>query len=513
MWILLDLACTTDEDAIELRASLAEPPDPAVVAAARELTVDTTVPTTLVVTLDDGLKTRRITFPEAATRRTVPIVGFTPGAPSTLTAEVFAENGVHASKAWEVVIPSLPLSFPQIDVLAWDRDRLEPGWTLLDAKQPEGEAIYLILLDEAAQPIWWYVGFGAFGDARLLPNGHLFVLAAGNAWELDLMGRVVRGWGEADADIPTQMVPIPAPRLNHEGYPDETGFYSLNWQRTEVPAFPTSYTELDTFSTEIVADQAIVRYDWDGTQTLDLSIAGILDTQRIGFDSLDRNGAAWDWCHANGVVPVDNGLVVSVRHQDVVMKLDASGTLQWLLGTPSGWRSPWSDTLLTPTGSPFAWPFHAHAPEVEEDGTLVLFDNQLHGYTPYDEGIAPSPARVVGYRVDEAARTVSQRFSFSDTTTGTLTSDALGDADMQPLTGNLLADYGFVSAEGGVDNKDLGFATKSIRVVEYAPDGEVLADLRLHGDAGDPLEGWKSYRAERLIPWPAAGPEHAVLEE
>ncbi len=509
----MDLACTTEETALELSASLAEPPDPTVVAAARELTLSTTLPTSLVVTLDDGVSPRRITFPELATSRMVPIVGFTPGAATTVTAQVFAEDGSQTSRAWEVAIPSLPLSFPQIDVLAWDRDRLEPGWTLLDAKQPEGEAIYLILLDEAGRPVWWYVGFGAFGDARLLPNGHLFVLAAGNAWELDLMGRVVRGWGEADADVPTTMVPIPAPNLNHEGYPDETGFYSLNWQHTKVPAFPTSYTALDTFTPETVSDQAIVRYDWDGTQTLDLSIASLLDTQRIGFDSLDLTGAAWDWCHANGVVPVDDGLVVSVRHQDVVMKLDDGGELQWLLGTPSGWRSPWSDLLLTPTGSPFAWPFHAHAPEVEEDGTIVLFDNQFHGYTPYDEAVAQSPARVVGYRVDEASRTVSQRFSFSDTTTGTLESDALGDADMQPLTGNILADYGFVTAEAGVDNEALGFAKRSIRLVEYAPDGEVLADLRLHSDAGDPLEGWKSYRAERLVPWAAAGPAHAVLDE
>ena len=182
-----------------------------------------------------------------------------------------------------------------------------------------------------------------------------------------------------------------------------------------------------------------------------------------------------------------------------------------MLGTPSGWREPWASLLLTPVCEPFAWPYHAHAPALAPDGTLVLFDNQFHGYNPYEPEIDQPPARVVGYRIDREARTVTQAFSFSETTTGLLRSDALGDADVLPQTGNILADFGFVPGESGRTNPELGFGSRSVRLVEWTAAGEVVGDVRLRSVVQVEREGWKTYRCERLVPWATSGAGHAEL--
>lgn len=60
-----------------------------------------------------------------------------------------------------------------------------------------------------------------------------------------------------------------------------------------------------------------------------------------------------DWCHANAVShdPRDDSLLVSLRHQDCIIKIDRrSGDLVWILGDPGNWRAPWSDSLLRPVG-------------------------------------------------------------------------------------------------------------------------------------------------------------------
>ena len=207
--------------------------------------------------------------------------------------------------------------------------------------------------------------------------------------------------------------------------------------------------------------------------------------------------------------PSDGGLLVSLRHQDAVIKLDSTGQLAWILGSHAGWSESFQDALLTPIGD-LAWPYHQHGPRLASDGTLLIFDNGTRGYNPYEaEGAERvDESRVVAYRVDEEAGTVEQLWEYRDTLTGPLYAAALGGVDPLPQTGHVLASFGFLDAEGGVENPSAGRGTKSIRLIQVDPElpESPPVDLRLYSLAEEEPEGWKSYRAEPLgLLWEIAG--------
>ena len=58
-----------------------------------------------------------------------------------------------------------------------------------------------------------------------------------------------------------------------------------------------------------------------------------------------------DWTHGNGVSydPSDDSVIVSLRHQDAVIKIDrATRQIKWILGDHKGWNETLSKKLLTP---------------------------------------------------------------------------------------------------------------------------------------------------------------------
>ena len=98
-----------------------------------------------------------------------------------------------------------------------------------------------------------------------------------------------------------------------------------------------------------------------------------LDPQRVrdGFNepiAEPGTGAlAHDWTHVNAVVhdPRDDSLLVSVRHQDWILKLDReTGDIAWRLGIEGDF-----------TLEEGAWFFHQHSPQWQPDGALLVYDN------------------------------------------------------------------------------------------------------------------------------------------
>ena len=146
----------------------------------------------------------------------------------------------------------------------------------------------------------------------------------------------------------------------------------------------------------------------------------------ISYDSLDTDwqlvyeGDTRDWSHGNAVIvdPTDGGVIVSLRNQDAVVKIDRdSGELVWILGAHERWQPPWSDKLLTPAepaaddrGAGFGWSFHQHAPMFTPRGGMLLFDNGNQRAIPPDPGLDPEErySRLVEYRINETAGTVTQ---------------------------------------------------------------------------------------------------------
>ena len=106
------------------------------------------------------------------------------------------------------------------------------------------------------------------------------------------------------------------------------------------------------------------------------------------FNHLDINRQPYsypDWTHTNAVLysPSDGNLIISIRHQNWLVKIDynngiGTGNIIWHLGYQGDF------TLLNADGStdtnPFDWFYAQHGPNFTTTNTsgqfsLVLFDN------------------------------------------------------------------------------------------------------------------------------------------
>src|SRR5262249_12634677 len=83
---------------------------------------------------------------------------------------------------------------------------------------------------------------------------------------------------------------------------------------------------------------------------------------------------AVDWLHMNSVSwsPADRNLVLSIRHQDWVVKIDyengeGDGHVIWRLGQDGDFM------VKSPDANP--WFSHQHNAHYIDDSTLILFDN------------------------------------------------------------------------------------------------------------------------------------------
>src|SRR5207302_6423729 len=101
---------------------------------------------------------------------------------------------------------------------------------------------------------------------------------------------------------------------------------------------------------------------------------GLRHTPPINF--YPDAGYARDWSHGNSVVldETRNALLLSARHLDAIFALryqedhtGPAGELLWELG-------PFGNVELT-NGE---WAYHAHAVEVQADGSILLYDNGVN---------------------------------------------------------------------------------------------------------------------------------------
>ena len=101
---------------------------------AGELLVETLAATQLVVSVDDGSESWKVTFPETAVTHLVPILGFRPNTPYTVTVAVIDELGheVALENSFSVITAPLPADFPVVEVKTSVPELMEPGFMLLD---------------------------------------------------------------------------------------------------------------------------------------------------------------------------------------------------------------------------------------------------------------------------------------------------------------------------------------------------------------------------------------------
>lgn len=150
-----------------------------------------------------------------------------------------------------------------------------------------------------------------------------------------------------------------------------------------------------------------VKWVWNAFEQLDVTRAGVLgytcEAGQPGCRGAPPGVVSNDWTHSNAVdyFPRDGNLLLSIRNQDWVVKLDyrdgaGSGDVIWRLGHEGDFAIEGADP-----GDAFPWFSHAHDPSLLPGGRLAVYDN---GNTPCVLGIR-CESRGQVYELDERHRT------------------------------------------------------------------------------------------------------------
>jgi hypothetical protein len=209
-----------------------------------------------------------------------------------------------------------------------------------------------------------------------------------------------------------------------------------------------------------------VVWTWDTFDHLDTSRRAVLGetcNTKIGCPPHDSSADANDWTHANSVARTSDGdLLLSVRHQDWVIKIDyrdgaGNGDILWRLGKDGDFAYDSAD--------PYPWFSHQHdvGYEYGSPSVITLFDN---GNTRW-ELFPAQTSRGQAVELDEERRTARLLVNVD---LG-LFSGALGSAQ-RLRDGTFHFNAGLVSDPHGA----LGASAYSMQV---DPQGNVLSSIKL----------------------------------
>jgi len=489
--------------------------------------VFTDEPTQVWIEFDDGSGSSRVELADAefTTNHTrIPIVGLKHGRTTDLRVIVRDASGNEATWPTTLVFPAraLPADFPPLNVQVADTELMEPGYTLFATRGVMSGVSnnWIIALDRDGDVVWYYRRPGPGGvNIEQLRNGNLLWSRARHTLELDILGKVLNKWypGRLDAGsgAGAGAVIVDTDSFHHEMREmpegEEADFLALSSELRVFDDYPID--EIDTSMTmdgvNVIGD-VIVEFKRDGTIVRELKLLDVLDPFRLCYDSI---GGFWDsriygtvtpgiqtqdWSHANSVVidTNDDTYVVSVRHQDAVVKIDRqSGQIVWIHGAHERWNAPWDQYLLTPVGHPHRWQFHQHAPEINADGNLVLFDNgnwrAIPPTTP--STLEQSFSRAIEFRIDPVNMTSLQIWWYGSPAVGSeqhMFSRFICDADPLPESDNIPV------TNGG--NFEIGVPVNHVLLLELTRTRPAVKVFEATIKDENELESWTVYRSERI---------------
>ena len=317
-------------------------------------------------------------------------------------------------------LPSLP--FPTLTVSRPNPSTSSPenpGIEMIDITTAGTPAFFT---DRDANPIWYYdVGAANFPYTfKLLPNGHIIlsITTSINAptvsllREIDLAGDTIREMSinALGAKMQAAGFDFVPQSYTHDFVPLANGHlvvlvnYSKNF--TDLPGYPGSLA---------VVGDGIVDLDqnWNPVWAWNS-----FDYIGKGLDINRHLNGLPDWTHSNALLysPSDGNLLISMRHQSWVLKIDydngaGAGDILWHLGYQG-------DFALTqggvPTDDPSVWFSFQHFPSiVSQSGTgttLAVWDNGDSRVLDTSGDICPSVvlntpcySRATIFQLDESA--------------------------------------------------------------------------------------------------------------
>jgi hypothetical protein len=416
---------------------------------------------------------------------------------------------------------SLPRDLPILDTRVDGHPR--PGFTLFNATPTDLSVPHpgnLVALDDEGEVVWYHQDSQLISDARQLPNGDL-LYNFGNigAREIDVLGRTVHDWttdtrvrwGQEDLfgheTYDDDAVVLATPRLHHEvadPLPDGN-FLSLSQEVRTLRGFADPGCPPEPFPDPTVRPErgdVVIEFTPDGRIVHQIALLDGIDPRaqpgsqqcNLKTDSVANGREVFvDWSHANAATlfEAENTVLVSARNLSSIM------ALRWRAdaGGPAGevlWQfGPGLDFTLTEG----EWFYRQHAPEVEPDGTILLYDNGSQRPPAPDGKVEPPYSRAVQYRLDRSGPrstwTARQVWEHRiDTPVGPVYSDFLGDADA-------IGDGHVLITHGAVVDAHTDLNAALIVEVDRATDDVVLS---IRVPSGDGI-GWQVYRAEHLDSW------------
>lgn len=462
----------------------------------------------------------------------VALVGLRADTEYTVTAQ--AADGRPVGSPVPFRTAELPADLPRVRVTA-DHGRMMPGLTLCNVipwhpatlrqrralpltMRDQPDLGYVIAVDDSGHIVWYYRTGMAIDDTRPLPDGDILVNCDDAVTRrIDVLGATVREWATR---VATQFLPVDElgrPRvapgavvidtdsMHHDVIPLPSGnllFLSSELREVLDPAGTrcdgtSRYEVIGDIVVEADPDTGAIVHEWRLLDVVDpllrpgthLCTGGLRHTPPINF--YPAADYARDWSHGNSVVLDErrNALLLNARHLDGVFALryaddehGPAGELLWEFG-------PYGDVELTDG----LWPYHAHAVEVQGDGSILLYDNGTNrpGHSG-ENGEAHPFSRAVHYDLlDRPGRPPVARQRWEHRTTHDRRpafSRRLGDAD-RLANGNVLITHGHLVTR---------FGNVSARIMEVVPDGAAGGDVVFDMTVDDVRSGWAVYRARRI---------------
>ncbi|MEZ5167827.1 MAG: aryl-sulfate sulfotransferase [Acidimicrobiales bacterium] len=373
-----------------------------------------------------------------------------------------------------------------------------PGWTLMNARPVGSTHGVALAFDETGAVVWAIEDEGFVGDTILTREGTvMYILDDATLREVDAEGRVVRDYASRDStstqDMPHDVIPVDVRNFHHEVAELPNGnLLTVSSQVGEYEsATPLCGESAEDFTGtyEVTGDQIIELDRGTGEIVWSKSVWDAFDPiANPGTDFCNRNDPlgitpdrpnSADWSHVNAaVLTVDEQqIIVSSRHLDRIWAWSYADTAEitpeWVVGV--GGIQPAPPDRFS----------HQHAPEPQEDGTVLVYDNgvarDIVGGTPTE----PLFSRVVQYRIDADAGTADLLWEYRrDAADGTpIYSAVVGDVDRLANGDTLIVD-GFLP-EFRPQLTEIDDESRIVRVITFT----------------NPDFGYLLYRAERVEPF------------
>ena len=395
----------------------------------------------------------------------------------------------------------LPNLFPRIEINTLNRSKMEDGLHACDSHFANNGKLRSIpfIFDDQGE-IRWFLDLSFHGKMvspfQRLKDGTILMVGRSVIYEFDMLGKLLKK---------TQI--------------DKN--YGMHHDVLELPdgslliCVGKRDANIQLSGEQVLSDSDfIIQYDRKNSRIIkEWDVAKHLDVSRTDVNFL-RPG---DWLHMNGLAydSSDNSMIISGRNQGL-LKLSLEDELKWILAPKKNWKTsgrngqgfdtnPFLLTAVNSANKPyekdiqngdksvpdFDFSWGPHAPKVLPSGNLLVFDNGF--YRNYNN--ENNYSRAVEYKIDENNKTVEQIWQYGKERGAALFSSIISDADLLPVTNNVLVTSGFITPKENHSAK--------IIEVDYNS-GKTLFEATLYykNVNGNRKPGWGQsdllYRSERM---------------